>query len=118
MTGEDSAAAAIEVPAPRTRAVFTEAHVGGRYGERTIYAQIFDVNSRGSEVTSWPWQVVPPDGDFLLIDNAGGVGEGELVNRRHDQFWRDPEDGVLERAVGENYHVHDVWNEVWIPVIA
>lgn len=111
VAGEDSSASAVEVPAPATSALLSREQIGERYGQRTVYAQVFDVNLRGSRVISCPWEVKPPDGDYLLVDNAGGAGQAELINRPHDGFWKDAESGVLARVVGENYHLYDVWEE-------
>lgn len=105
LPGEDSASAAVDVPAPGTSVVISPAQFQGRYGSRTINVQTFDVNSLGSEPISWTWNVELPEGDYLVIDNAGEYIQGPTL--RHDYFWR----AVIERTVGENYHVYDVWEE-------
>jgi len=99
--GEDSAAAVITV-ADDTLAAFFPAHFQGRYGERTVSLQVFDQAATGSNVIHWTWTVVPPAGEYLLIDNAGGPISGP--QRTDDRFWRER----LETFAPGNYHVLEV----------
>lgn len=99
--GEDSAAAAITV-AGDTLAGFFPEHFQGRYGERTVSLQVFDQAATGSNVVRWTWTVVPPAGEYLLIDNAGGPLNGP--QRTDDRFWRERMDAF---APG-NYHVLEI----------
>jgi hypothetical protein len=99
--GEDSAAAAVTVARDTLGAFFPE-HFGGRYGVRTAHLQIFDDADTGSNILEWTWTVVPPAGDYLLIDNAGGPVSGP--QRTDDQFWRDR----MQAAAPGGVHVLDV----------
>jgi hypothetical protein len=99
--GEDSAAGAITV-VDDTLAAFFPAHFQGRYGERTVSLQIFDQAATGSNVISWRWTVVPPAGEYLLIDNAGGPINGP--QRTDDRFWRDR----MDTFAPGNYHVLEI----------
>jgi hypothetical protein len=99
--GEDSAASAITVVDDTLGAFFPE-HFRGRYGERTVHLQVFDAAATGSNVIQWRWTVEAPRGDYLLIDNAGGPGNGP--QRIDDRFWRDR----METFAPGNYHVYEV----------
>jgi hypothetical protein len=99
--GEDSAAAAVTVVDDTLGAFFPE-NFQGRYGERTAHLQIFDRAATGSNVLTWRWTVVPPGGEYLLIDNAGGQSTGP--QRTDDQFWR----ARMDAFAPGNYHVIDV----------
>jgi hypothetical protein len=102
--GEDSAASAVRVVGDTVAAFFDE-QFQGRYGQRTVYLQVFDRAATPSNVISWTWTVVPPQGDYLLIDNAGERVAGP--QRAEDGFWRDRMDAVFPGS----YHVYDVWSD-------
>ncbi len=110
--GEDSAAAAIEVAGKDTVGAFFEEHFQGRYGPRTVYAQTFDRAATGSDIISWSWTVTPPEGEYLLIDNAGARGaSGQSIANRQDQFWDRSSVGAFELFAPGDYHVYDVWED-------
>ncbi len=103
--GEDPALSRVIV-APDTVGAFFPEHFQGRYGERTVYLQLFDKAAAGSDTISWTWTVAEPSGEYLLIDNAGSAVPLSPA-RVDDTFWRER----LEEVTGGNYHVYDVWEE-------
>ncbi len=107
--GEDSATAAVQVAGRDTVGAFFEENFQGRYGTRTVHAQAFDRAATGSNIITWTWNVIPPQGEYLLIDNAGARGSGQSIATRQDDFWRATGQGVMERVAPGNYHLYDVW---------
>lgn len=103
--GEDPLAATIEVSGSDTIGAFFPEHFQGRYGERTVYLQIFDRAATGSDTISWTWKVEPPAGEYLLIDTAWP--RSDVAASKQDEFWRARMDAV---APG-NYHIYDMEQE-------
>ncbi|MBM3316374.1 MAG: hypothetical protein FJY75_00835 [Candidatus Eisenbacteria bacterium] len=102
--GEDSAASTIVV-APDTVGAFFPEHFQGRHGQRTVFLQVFDRAETGSDTISWSWTVVPPAGEYLLIDTAWPASEAAAVNQ--DLFWR----ARLDAFAPGNYHIYDMETE-------
>ena len=102
--GEDPTLSRVIVEGDTVGAFFPE-HFQNRYGERTVYLQLFDKAATGSDTISWSWNVVEPSGEYLLIDNAGETVLGPAD--RDDRFWR----ARMDEVTGGNYHVYDVWTE-------
>jgi len=99
--GEDSTASTVIVRADTVAAFFPE-HFQGRHGRRTVYLQVFDRAETGSDTISWSWTVVPPTGEYLLIDGAWPDGEAAAFNQ--DRFWNER----MEALFPGNYHVYDM----------
>lgn len=102
--GEDPALSRITVEGDTVGAFFPE-HFQGRYGERTVYLQLFDKAATGTDTISWSWTVVEPSGEYLLIDNAGASVPGPTS--ADDRFWREQ----MEAIAPDNHHIYDVWDE-------
>ncbi len=98
--GEDAALCEVTVVGDTVGAFFPE-NFQGRYGERTVWLQIFDQAGTGSNVLEWTWGVVPPSGEYLVIDNAWG---NYSQASQQDQFWSER----METLLPGNYHVYDV----------
>jgi len=103
--GEDPALSRITVEGDTVGAFFPE-HFQGRYGERTVYLQLFDKAATGTDTISWSWTVLEPQGEYLLIDNAGASAPSGTVHD-NDEFWR----SRMESIAPGNYHIYDVWDE-------
>jgi hypothetical protein len=100
--GEDSLASTIEVAGSDTVGAFFPEHFQGRYGQRTVYLQLFDRAATGSDTLSWTWAVVPPAGEYLLIDTAWPSTDVAASNQ--DNFWR----ARMNTIAPGNYHIYDM----------
>ena len=99
--GEDSLLSRVIVE-DDTVGAFTVENFQGRYGQRTVYLQVFDRAATGSDTISWTWNVVPAQGEYLLIDTAWPANSASA--QADDRFWRARMDALFPG----DYHIYEV----------
>ncbi len=91
------------MPGRDTIGVFLPAHFQNRYGQRTVYLRLYDDAETPTDTTlSWTWTVVPPTGEYLLIDTAWPSNNSAAL--KQDSFWRARMDALFPG----NYHIYDL----------
>jgi hypothetical protein len=85
-----------------TVGAFFPDHFQGRYGERTVYMQVTDDALTVSDTISWTWNVVPPQGEYLVIDTAWPSNSSAAD--KQDDFWY----GQFDSLLAGNYHIYDM----------
>jgi hypothetical protein len=100
----DSAATARVIWGDTVAAVYPE-QFQGRYGERTVYLQVFDEAESGSNILEHTWTVEAPTGDILLLDNVSDEVPGGAT-------YDDPFYAAVMEAVAPG-RVQTLEMEVW-----